>query len=86
VLYSPAMNADFAPLLRMSRSYRGLSRREVAKRAGLHIVRIFRLENGIAPGPNPDELRRLAKVLQRPELAALAERLAVADREAGRTP
>ena len=66
------MATDFAPLLRMSRSYRGLSRREVARRAGFPIIHVFRLENGLVP-PHPDDLATLAKVLRRPELTALAK-------------
>lgn len=60
--------ADSPPPLRTVREARGLSLREVARRAGIDPAHLSRIERGLV-SPSVAVLKRLADVLGLPELS-----------------
>lgn len=55
--------SSLAKLLKEERERAGLSAREVAKRSGLNVSNVLRLEQGIYTNPRPETLKVIADVL-----------------------
>lgn len=72
---SPAEAKRLADLLHARRQTCGLSAREVARRAGVDVGTVTRLEQGLIPNPRVERLRAIAEVLEIPA----ADLFAVAD-------
>lgn len=54
---------SLAELLRSARQQAGLSSREVAKRAGVNVSVVLRLQDGSVASPRPDTVKAVAEVL-----------------------
>jgi transcriptional regulator with XRE-family HTH domain len=63
---SPEEAARLADLLRQARERHGLTAREVARRAGVDVGTVTRIEQGLIPQPRVDSLRAIGAVLDIP--------------------
>ena len=55
--------APLSKVFRKMREAKGLSRRQLAKAAGVSMTKIYHLEHGIKTQPTRDELQKLAAAL-----------------------
>jgi transcriptional regulator with XRE-family HTH domain len=61
---TPEEARSLADLLRTQRDFLGLSAHEVARRAGVNVGTVTRIEHGEIPNPRPESLMAMARVLQ----------------------